>query len=61
VIVSQELTDLIGDDASTGVRLIDSIKDDIESFSGYAIYDTACSRGRLSLLAHDGLGGVQAS
>jgi len=40
VIVAQELTDATGDDASTGLRLLDEVKPDIKSFTGDAAYDT---------------------
>ena len=40
VIVAQELTDSTGDDASTGLRLIDAVKTDVKSFTGDAAYDT---------------------
>jgi len=40
VIVAQELTDSTGDDASTGLRLLDELKADIKSFTGDAAYDT---------------------
>jgi len=39
-IVAQELTGSTGDDASTGLRLIDEVKTDIKSFTGDAAYDT---------------------
>ena len=40
VIAAQELTDSTGDDASAGLRLIDSVKGGIKSFIGDAAYDT---------------------
>ena len=40
VIVTQELTDSTSDDASTALRLLDEVKDDIKSFTGDAAYDT---------------------
>jgi len=39
-IVAQELTDATGDDASTGLRLIDAVNTDIKSLTGDAAYDT---------------------
>ena len=40
MVVAQELTDSTTDDAGTGVRLIDSVKPNIKSFTGDAAYDT---------------------
>jgi len=40
VIVGQELTDSTGDDATTGLRMLDELKRDVKSFTGDAAYDT---------------------
>ena len=51
VILAQTLTDSTGDDATTGIRLLDTVDDELArvtadtAYDTVAFYDAACARG----------------